>query len=107
MQVIVASRRRGYISLLCQFHRFLKLERSRHTANVESAQPLSADLRARIRVNLESLYGPDLAAGFEQKPELLGGTRIQIGSDVFDGSVRSRLAALERSFGIVHAERKI
>jgi F-type H+-transporting ATPase subunit delta len=107
MQVIIASRRRGYIFLLSQFHRLLKLERSRHSANVESAQPLSADLRARIRVNLESVYGPGLETGFEQEPELIGGTRIQIGSDVYDGSVRSRLAALETSFGIVHAEREL
>jgi F-type H+-transporting ATPase subunit delta len=28
-------------------------------------------------------------------PALLGGMRIKVGSDVYDGSVRARLAALE------------
>jgi F0F1-type ATP synthase delta subunit len=29
---------------------------------------------------------------------LIGGLRIQVGSDVYDGSVRARLASLEQSF---------
>jgi F0F1-type ATP synthase delta subunit len=29
---------------------------------------------------------------------LIGGMRIQVGSDVYDGSVLARLAALEKSF---------
>ena len=31
-------------------------------------------------------------------PSLIGGLRIQIGSDVFDGTVKTRLASLENSF---------
>lgn len=107
IQVTLAARRRGYISVLSQFHRLLKLERSRHTASVESAQQLSTDLRARICLNLESLYGPGLATGFQQTPELIGGMRIQIGSDVYDGSVRFRLAVLERSLGIMQGGRAV
>ena len=37
---------------------------------------------------------------FVQNPALIGGMRIHIGSDVYDGSVRSGFAALEKSFGI-------
>jgi F-type H+-transporting ATPase subunit delta len=36
-----------------------------------------------------------LATSFEHKPELIGGMRIKVGSDVYDGSVKARLAALE------------
>jgi F0F1-type ATP synthase delta subunit len=32
---------------------------------------------------------------FTENPTLLGGVRIQVGSDVYDGSIRARLNALE------------
>ncbi len=37
----------------------------------------------------------DLETSFEQNAALIGGVRIKVGSDVYDGSVRARLAALE------------
>jgi len=100
IKAILASRRRGYVMLLGQFERLLKLERARHLARIESAVPMVPDLQARVRESLESAFGADLATAFVHNPDLIGGTRIQIGSDVYDGSVRSRLAALERSLGI-------
>jgi F-type H+-transporting ATPase subunit delta len=44
------------------------------------------------------VYGPKIDIEFESKPELIGGVRIKIGSDVYDGTVRSRLAELEKQF---------
>ena len=35
---------------------------------------------------------------FAQNPALIGGMRIKVGSDVYDGSVQARLAALQESF---------
>ncbi len=43
-------------------------------------------------------YGAALRTTFVLQPALIGGLRIQVGSDVYDGSVRAGLAALERSF---------
>jgi F-type H+-transporting ATPase subunit delta len=34
---------------------------------------------------------------FAQNPALLGGIRVQVGGDVYDGSVQARLAALRES----------
>jgi F-type H+-transporting ATPase subunit delta len=42
-------------------------------------------------------YGPGLAFTFTQKPALIGGVRIQVGGDVYDGTVQGRLAALQQS----------
>jgi F-type H+-transporting ATPase subunit delta len=39
-----------------------------------------------------------LIVAFTQRPELIGGMRVQVGCDVYDGSVRAGLAALEKSF---------
>ncbi len=97
---ILQSRRRGYLATATEFKHLLKLERATHTATVESALPLNTELQVRVRKGLETAYGEQVTTEFFQNPELIGGMRIQVGSDVYDGSVQSKLAALARSFGI-------
>lgn len=97
---VLAMHRRGYVALLAHFQRLLKLERARYLARVESAVPLTAELESRTRESLRRAYGRGVTTTFVQNPDLIGGVRIQIGCDVYDGSVRSRLARLERSLGI-------
>lgn len=94
-QRIAASPRRGSLRLLSDFRRLVRLDHDRHTALVESAAPISSGLRDSIQVDLTRLYGPGLVASFVDNPALIGGLRIKVGSDVYDTSVRSRLAALE------------
>jgi F-type H+-transporting ATPase subunit delta len=98
VQSIIESKRRGDLALLSHFRRLVKLEYARHTAEVESAVPVSADLRASIQAGLARAYGPGISASFVHNPELIGGMRIKVGNDVYDGSVRARLAALEENF---------
>ena len=100
VQRIVAAGRRGYPRLLRQFERLLKLERERHRARVECAVPLTTDLQASVRRHIVSVYGPQVATEFAQNPCLIGGMRIQVGSDVYDGSIMSGLTALEKRFGL-------
>ena len=102
VQKVLQSRRRGYLTMLRHFLRLLKLEYERHAAKIESAMPLPADLRSRVQLGLENMYGPGLTALFTQNPVLIGGMRIKVGSDVYDNSVRSALAALAKSFGIMN-----
>jgi F-type H+-transporting ATPase subunit delta len=101
---VLESKRRGYLAILGEFHRLLKLDQNRHTADVESAVPLPPELRSRVQTRLEGLYGTGIITLFAHEPALIGGMRIQIGSDVYDGSVRSGLAALARSFGITNGK---
>jgi F-type H+-transporting ATPase subunit delta len=98
VQQFATARPRGYMATLSVFHRLVKLECARHAAKIESAQPLPADQRAGVLESLTRAYGSGLNASFAENPALLGGMRIQVGSDVYDGSVRGRLAALEGSF---------
>lgn len=95
---IVESRHRGYIPLLWQFRRLVKLECDRHSAEIASAVPLQSDLREHITADLEHVYGLGLAIRFVEKPELIGGVRVLVGSDVYDDSVRYRLGLLKKSF---------
>jgi F-type H+-transporting ATPase subunit delta len=97
-QRIVESGRRGSRTLLHRFLYLVKLELGRHTAEVESAVPLPDDLRASIQADLMRKYGPGLSASFAHNPALIGGMRIKVGSDVYDGSVKAGLAELEKSF---------
>ena len=99
VQSVLQSKRRGYLALLGCFQRLLKLDYAQHTAEIESAVPLPTDLRAQVQAGLDGVYGPGIRALFVHNPALIGGMRIQVGSDVYDGSVRSGLGALERSFG--------
>ena len=81
--------------MLGELLRLVRLDRDEHRALVESATPLAEDVRIDIQTGLARLYGPELDTSFEINPQLIGGVRIQIGSDVYDGSVRAKLAALE------------
>ena len=89
------SRRRGSIAVLSSLRRMVKLDRDRHRAVVETATSLPDDLRDEVQASLARLYGSGLATSFETSPDLIGGMRIRVGSDVYDGSVRARLAAIE------------
>jgi len=102
VEKVVRSKRRGYFGVLKEFHRLLQLEYERHTAEIESAIPLPSDLQAHVQARIEEVYGHGIAAQFVHEPALIGGMRIKVGSDVYDGSVRSELKALKGSLGIVN-----
>jgi F-type H+-transporting ATPase subunit delta len=94
---VIAQKPRGYVGILSHFQRLVKLDLDRRSARVESATPLSETLAQSVRANLTQRYGPGLNVSFAVNPELIGGLRVKVGSDVFDGSVKARLAELEAS----------
>jgi F-type H+-transporting ATPase subunit delta len=98
VQEVVKAKPRGYVGILSHFQRLVKLEVQRRTARIESAVPLDASIQGQVQAGLIRHYGAGLSIAFAQKPALLGGLRIQVGSDVYDGSVQARLAALAESF---------
>ena len=98
VQGVLQAKRRGAHILLSRFLRLVRLDRLRHTAEVESATSLPADLQASVQADLARVYGPGLMISFAQSPALIGGMRIKVGSDVYDGSVKAGLDALEKSF---------
>ncbi len=65
---------------------------------MESATALPADLRASVEAGVVGVYGPGVSTSFVDNPALIGGMRVKVGSDVYDGSVRSALLALEERF---------
>ena len=98
VQRILATGDRHGPPILAHFLRLVKLDCAQHTATIESATPLPADLQTTVQAGLARRYGPGLSTTFTQRPELIGGMRIQVGCDVYDGSVRAGLEALEKGF---------
>jgi F-type H+-transporting ATPase subunit delta len=76
----------------------VKLDLDQRTARVESPVPLTEAQQAAIKASLRRRYADGLIFDFVQNARLIGGLRVQVGSDVFDGSVQARLAELESSF---------
>ena len=95
---MIAIGERDYLPILGHFLRLVKIDNAEHMATVQSATPLPADLKAVVQTGLTRRYGPGLTTEFTHRPELIGGMRIQVGCDVYDGSVRAGLEALEKSF---------
>jgi F-type H+-transporting ATPase subunit delta len=93
---VIKGRPRNYLDILENYKRLLRLELDKKRAAIESAAPLAPEEGARVLENLKRKYGPDLTADFSIKPELLGGMRIRVGSDVWDGTVRQRLERLQQ-----------
>ncbi len=98
LSLLVAQKPRGFLGILSRLHRLVKLDLERRAAKVESAMPLAAGLQADLKSRLENIYGAGLSIAFTQNPALIGGLRIQVGSDLYDGSVKTRLEKLEQSF---------
>jgi F-type H+-transporting ATPase subunit delta len=95
VQSVLAAKPRHYVDMLKDYERLLHLEVEKRRAVIESATPLNRSLGDRIIENLRARYGDDLTTEFRTNPELLGGLRIKIGNDVWDGSVKSRLSQLQ------------
>lgn len=72
-----------------------KPNRGQRRAKIESAVALSGNLKARLREDLIKIYGPAITISFVESPAMIGGMRITVGSDLYDGSVNGALAALE------------
>jgi F-type H+-transporting ATPase subunit delta len=98
VQQVVQAKPRGYVAILSHFQRLVKLDVERRTARVESAVPLEPAVQASVQSSLTRVYGPGVNSSFVQNPSLIGGMRIKVGSDVYDGSVQARLAVLQESF---------
>jgi F-type H+-transporting ATPase subunit delta len=91
---VIQKRPHGYIAILSHFERLVRLEVARRTATIESATVLPPQTQAEIQSDLTRHYGAGLAFQFTQNPALIGGVRIQVGGDVYNGSVQGRLEQL-------------
>tara|TARA_Y100001933_G_scaffold264304_1_gene329290 strand:- start:974 stop:1366 length:393 start_codon:yes stop_codon:yes gene_type:complete len=95
---VAESKPRGWQAILHELKRLIRLEMERRQVLVESASTLDDPSQNRVKASLSRQYGDDLTFEFKVTPELLGGMRVRVGNDVWDGSVKTRLERLSNSF---------
>jgi len=93
---VTARKPRNYIDVLKNYRRLLRLEVEKRRAQIETASEMDPATQSEVVTNLKKKYGSDLTPEFVVNPDLLGGMRIRVGSDVWDGSVRNRLERLQQ-----------
>jgi len=93
---LVAEKPRGFLGTLKEFTRLVRLELSHHRARVLSATPLDAATTAQFAADMKRRFGNHVSLEFATDPSLLGGVRVQVGNDVWDGTLRTRLESLKR-----------
>jgi F-type H+-transporting ATPase subunit delta len=96
LRSLIEKKPRHYIAVLENYKRLLRLEVEMRHARIESASELTPEVSSGIVSSLRRRYGQDVTTEFLVNPELLGGLRIRVGSDVWDGTVRNRLERLEQ-----------
>jgi F-type H+-transporting ATPase subunit delta len=94
---VLARKPRGYLAILTYFQHLVRLHMESRTARIESPVPLDDRQKSAIAAQVSSRYGKGLVFYFAENTQLIGGLRVRVGSDVIDGSVRGRLAALEQT----------
>ena len=93
---MIEQKPRNYLKILDAYKRLLRLEVEKRSATIESASELAPEAAASLVQNLRRKYGLDLTMKIVVNPDLLGGMRIRVGSDVWDSSVRNRLQRLQQ-----------
>ena len=89
---LIAERPRGYVQTLKEVSRLIRLELDKRHAIIESATPLDATSADNIAKTLKLKFGDDITTEIRASPDLLGGLRVKLGSDVWDGSIANRLS---------------
>ena len=97
----------NFVGVLAQNHRLAQLgnvirafnmlaadHRGETTAEVTSAHPLDDGQIGALKNNLKSRLGRDVADDLTVDPAILGGLVVKVGSQMIDGSIRTKLNTL-------------
>jgi len=68
--------------------------RGETTADVTTAHPLADEQLVALKAKLKARVGRDVAVNLKTDPAILGGLIVKIGSQMIDGSIRTRLNTL-------------
>ena len=76
------------------YRRYMDDVLSKVRVDVKTAFPLSSELSARIKKQMEGLTGKNIEMVVDEDPSLLGGVVIGVGDTLYDGSVRAQLNSI-------------
>jgi F-type H+-transporting ATPase subunit delta len=95
-QAVSAPRGIKPTNLVARFAELAAKRQQRWIATVSVTRPLTETQFARLQTGLNSLYGRELKVNVSVEPELIGGIRVQVGDEVLDASMVTRLGQLHR-----------
>lgn len=94
--LLTAKGRMMFIPEICrEFELLLDQEKGRLRATLTSAVPLPGQMIEEIKGTMEKILGKEVSLRVEEDPELIGGVVAQVGSLVFDGSIKTKLEQME------------
>jgi F-type H+-transporting ATPase subunit delta len=97
-QAVINPRGRNLEANLADYARLVADWRQRLIAVVRVASDLSESQRQRLTTALSAIYGHGIQLNVVIDPRVVGGVSIQIGDELIDGTLSSRLAALRRQW---------
>jgi F-type H+-transporting ATPase subunit delta len=84
----VAARERTFGHTIEGYVTLAAAQKNRAVATVRVAKPLSSDQRKRLRGALSKQIGREVAIQEVVDPDILGGVRVEVGDEVFEGPFR-------------------
>ncbi|TNB71534.1 F0F1 ATP synthase subunit delta [Arthrobacter sp. BB-1] len=82
--------------LVQRFAELAAKRQQRWIATVSVTRPLTQTQLERLQAGLNAMYGRELKVNLNVDPSLIGGIRVQVGDEVLDASVLTRLGQLQR-----------
>ena len=93
--VLAQNRRLTQLGAIIRaFNMLAAHHRGETTAEVTSAHPLTDDQVAALRTNLTARIGREVSVDLHVDPTILGGLVVKVGSQMIDGSIRTKLNSL-------------
>ena len=97
LRVILQRNRIRYFEEIFDYYlKSVNIRKGIISAEVASAQPLSEKELSALRGSLSGATGRTVILNVRSDPKLLGGLIVQIGSTVYDGSIRRQLAEMQQ-----------
>ena len=94
----VAARQRTFANTVDGYLALAAAQRNRAVATVRVARPLMAGQFTRLQNALEKQLGRQVTMHVIEDPSVLGGVRVEVGDEVIDGTVASRLDEARKLF---------
>jgi F-type H+-transporting ATPase subunit delta len=96
LKVMGANRRLAAVpGAISAFHAMVAAAKGETTAEVTSAEKLSAKQLADVKAALKAATGSDVAVDAKVDPAILGGLIVKVGSRMMDNSLRTKLNSLK------------
>jgi F-type H+-transporting ATPase subunit delta len=89
---------RSFDSSLTRLVELTAAKRDREVAYVTVAKPITDADEQALAAKLSELYGRQVSLKVGVDPSIIGGVSVQVGSDLYDGTILRRLNAAKQAF---------